>query len=50
MSEVDKVPCYVCNKKIDLDDSVWANSKGDVENPLYAYCVSCLPAQEEEGK
>lgn len=46
MNELDTVPCYICSKEIDLDDSVWANSKGDVNNPLYAYCVPCLPAQE----
>jgi hypothetical protein len=47
MNKLDTVPCYICNKEIDLDDSVWASSKGDVNNPLYAYCVPCLPAQKE---
>lgn len=44
---MDTVPCYVCKKEIELDDSVWASSQGDVENPLYAYCVPCLPNQKE---
>jgi hypothetical protein len=47
MSNLDTIPCYVCHKEIDIDDSVWADSKGNVSNPLYCYCVSCLPAQKE---
>jgi hypothetical protein len=44
---LDTVPCYICETEIDLDDSVWADSQGNVDNPLYAYCVSDLPAQKE---
>lgn len=47
---LETVPCYICHTNLDLDDSVWANSRGDVSNPLYAYCVPCLPAQEEAGE
>ena len=47
MSDLEAVPCYICKKEIELDDSVWADSKGEVNNPLYAYCVSCLPNQRE---
>ena len=47
MSSLEAVPCYICKKEIELDDSVWADSKGEVNNPLYAYCVSCLPNQRE---
>ena len=48
MSDFDTVPCYICEKEIDLDDSVWADSRGNVDNPLYAYCVADLPSQLEE--
>ena len=50
MNKLDSVPCHICDEWIDLDDSVWANSKGDINNPLYAYCVSCLPAQGREDE
>ena len=43
----DGVPCYVCENEIELDDSVWADSTGEVNNPLYAYCVPCLPNQKK---
>lgn len=43
----ESVACYICEKEIDLDDSVWGDSEGNVDNPLYAYCVGCLPAQVE---
>jgi hypothetical protein len=46
--DLDTVPCYICKNEIDLEDSVWADSKGNVDNPLYAYCVSDLPSQLEE--
>jgi hypothetical protein len=47
MSNLDTIPCYVCHNEIDIDDSVWADSKGNISNPLYCYCVSCLPGQKE---
>lgn len=47
MNELDIVNCYVCENEVELDDSVWADSKGEVNNPLYAYCVPCLPNQSE---
>ena len=46
-NNLDLVPCYICKAEIDIDESVWADSKGEVNNPLYAYCVGCLPAQKE---
>lgn len=47
MNKLDTEPCYVCKNEIELDDTVWADSKGEVNNPLYAYCVPCLPNQRE---
>ena len=47
MEDFDTVPCYICKREIELDDSVWADSQGNVENPLYAYCVADLPSQKE---
>ena len=43
---------YVYERWYDLDieedDVVWADSKGDTERHTYAYCVGCLPNQEEK--
>jgi hypothetical protein len=47
---MNNVPCYICKTEIDLEDSVWASSKGDTSNPLYAYCVGCLPSQPNYGE
>ena len=38
--------CFICADDFDEDDIVWANREGNVEQPTYAYCVPCLPAQE----
>jgi len=41
--------CWKCYTDIEEDDVVWADSKGDVEGDhSYAYCVGCLPSQEEQ--
>ena len=48
MTTFDTVPCYICSDEIDLDDSVWADSQGNVNNPLYAYCVADLPSQLDD--
>jgi hypothetical protein len=48
MTNFDTLPCYICKEEVDWDEAVWADSKGNVDNPLYAYCVFDLPAQLEE--
>ena len=46
---MSKYTCFVCADDFDEDDIVWANREGNVEQPTYAYCVPCLPAQKGEG-
>ena len=43
---------YTCNKCLndyEEDDVVWADATGDVDRHIFAYCVECLPAQQEEN-
>jgi hypothetical protein len=42
--------CVKCYTDIEEDDVVWADSKGNVEIHTYAYCVGCLPSQEEASE
>ena len=44
---MNKYTCFVCADDFDEDDTVWANREGNIEQPTYAYCVACLPAQKE---
>ena len=48
MNTIQEVTCHICLEDMDIDDSVWADEKGNVEKPYFAYCVSCLPPQEEK--
>ena len=41
------VPCHICSNYLEEDDIVWANREGNIEQPTYPYCVSCLPGQKE---
>ena len=42
--------CVKCYTDIEKDDVVWADSKGNVEIHTYAYCVGCLPSQEDDDE
>ena len=44
---MNKYTCFVCADDFDEDDTVWANREGNIEQPTYAYCVTCLPSQKE---
>jgi len=48
MKMLELVTCHICLEDIDLDESVWGDSEGNVDKPIYAYCVACLPAQKGE--
>ena len=39
--------CVKCYTDLEEDDVVWADGRGNVEIHTYAYCVGCLPNQEE---
>lgn len=40
--------CIECGlDEEDIDDSVWADMSGNVDNPWFAYHVACLPNQKE---
>lgn len=50
MKSPELYTCVKCHTDMEEDDVVWADKTGNIEIHHYAYCVGCLPPQEEEKR
>ena len=47
------VKCFICGDPLDRDDIVWADVEGQVREKEIndtAWCVSCLPSEEDSNE
>lgn len=47
--EAEPIKCFRCSDELDEDEIVWADIEGQIvkEGNDTAWCVSCLPSEEE---